>query len=222
MSVFATLWNLLGIKTSFPGGFSDYNLDMICILPFKQGVILVGKLFDLLLCKFDLRWDDKVEDKPDCSLKSHAAVRKTPDRSTSKPDLLIFLTQAKSCSHLCSIQKRQFVNNSYRAYFSNFFLIEIFQTFTITWSSSHKARGLKLLEATIERNHFMDDLWFVWMEKSVNYVYAAVSKDPRQFRSAGLHGGWWAVLRFQSGNQIRQNCIHEWLLHIISAPVERE
>ena len=115
MSVFASLWNLLSIKTSFPGGFSDYNLDMICILPFKQGVILVGKLFDLLLCKFDLRWDDKVEDKPDWSLKSHAAVRKTPDRSTSKPDLLIFLTQAKSCSHLCSIQKRQFVNNCYRA-----------------------------------------------------------------------------------------------------------
>ena len=121
MSVFATLWNLLSIKTSFPGGFSDYNLDMICILPFKQGVILVGKLFDLLLCKFDLRWDDKVEDKPDWSLKSHAAVRKSPDRSTSKPDLLIFFTHAKSCSHLCSIQKRQFVNNCYRAYFSNFF-----------------------------------------------------------------------------------------------------
>ena len=121
MSVFATLWNLLSIKTSFPGGFSDCNLDMICILPFKQGVILVGKLFDLLLCKFDLRWDDKVEDKPDWSLKSHAAVRKTPDISTSKPDLLIFLAQAKSCSHLCSIQKRQFVNNCYRAYLSTFF-----------------------------------------------------------------------------------------------------
>ena len=42
-----------------------------------------------------------------------------------------------------------------------FFLIEIFQTFTITWSSSQKARGLNLLEATIERNHFMDDLWIV-------------------------------------------------------------